>query len=118
MLIIKMGIHEMEESLTLEYNPSQPTGLSHVNPVAEQNITEYKAVYVEWTDAYGINGGWTEISSLKEKDLAVNTLGYLVVETDTFIGVSSTIDRQNLMCHNCIIIPRQMIIRMTDFGVI
>lgn len=106
----------MDENPICACSQSQPIDLTQESPKTTQSTIN--PVYVEWIDAYGINSGWTDIASLKDKDLSVISLGYKVIDEPTYIGITSTIDEVNNMCHNCIIIPKPMIKKYIDLEAI
>jgi hypothetical protein len=74
-------------------------------------MTQYKLVKVQWLDSAS-SYGWVNLSDIKEEDLVVNSIGYLVHETDKSITLSCHIGATCVDAPMCI--PRIAIIKMEE----
>ena len=76
-----------------------------------------KAFFVAWLDAAG-GGGWTDRKEAAVADLRVESIGWLIAESETSITLSTSLCLLTGDCHDPLTIPRPCIHRMEplNFG--
>lgn len=69
-----------------------------------------KLLLIDWIDAVGGKGDWTDISTLKERTLpTIQSVGFLILETDELVALSPHIDSENELGFGEITIPKSQI---------
>jgi len=74
-----------------------------------------KLVVVEWLDAY-VSGGWSDIDDVDHLPTLCHSVGWLVVENDTYVTIVPNISKREDLTTHClgqISIPRGCIVKMT-----
>lgn len=69
----------------------------------------YKIIYVKWEDAVGADG-WTNMDYVQRQALTtIETVGFLVKETDKFLTVIHSVDEENSNSGAWMTIPKTQI---------
>jgi hypothetical protein len=78
----------------------------------------FPLVKITWLDATDIDTGWHTISEIKEKTLvAVESVGWLLEETDQKIVLIGCLDRHDENAGRGIIIPKPWITKREELAV-
>lgn len=73
-----------------------------------------KLVEIHWIDSVGFEGGWCQPDVLEDTDMVVNTIGFLVDETEHGYTISSSEFLCNGTVHSPLKIPKVSVIGLWE----
>lgn len=73
--------------------------------------TDVPVVYIQWKDHFSVNGNWIEMNSITNSPdfLMIQTVGYLLAETDEAYKVGLSVSDEGLVSGNVIILKATVV---------
>lgn len=75
--------------------------------------SQYKPIRIEWVDSEA-DPGWKYIPTIEPHESHIDSIGFLLKETDTAIVISTSVSENN-GCMDPLTIPKVAVISRQDF---